>query len=118
MKKTTKILIISLLIVSIISGATVYGFGIGDMKPSTAKVQERPINMLNNMAGQVLFVIQGIGIVLSILILIIIGIKYMTGSVEEKSEYKKSLLPYVIGAGMIFTGTTIPNLMYQIVIKL
>lgn len=53
------------------------------------------------MAGSVLGWIQFIGIIVSVLALAIIGIKYMLGSVEEKSEYKKTMWPYIIGCFML-----------------
>ena len=31
----------------------------------------------------------------------------MLGSVEQKAEYKKTMLPYVIGAALIFGASTI-----------
>ena len=65
-------------------------------------------------AGTVMGIIQLIGVVLSVGMLIIIGFKYMLGSVEEKAEYKKILIPYVIGAGLIFSMTTLPNVIYKI----
>ena len=37
----------------------------------------------------------------------------MLGSVEEKADYKQTLKPYIIGAFILFTGTTLPNLIYQ-----
>ena len=43
----------------------------------------------------------------TILSLILIGIKYMVGSIEEKADYKKALIPYVIGAVFVFGITTI-----------
>ena len=53
---------------------------------------------LNNMAGAVLGAIQ-----------------YMFGSVEEKADYKQSLIPYLIGAVLLFAGTLIPELIYELV---
>ena len=38
----------------------------------------------------------------------------MPGSVEEKAEYKKSLLPYAIGAAIIFTGSWLPQLIFDL----
>ena len=61
----------------------------------------------------VLGIIQLIGIVGSVIILIVAGIKYMTGSIEEKADYKKALLPYVVGAILLFSATTIANVLYQ-----
>ena len=33
--------------------------------------------------------------------------KYMAGGVEERAEYKKTMLPYVIGAILLFGITNI-----------
>lgn len=52
-------------------------------------------------AGKVLGVIKYIGIVISVLGLAIIGIKYMISSVEGKAEYKKTMLPYILGCAML-----------------
>ena len=69
---------------------------------------------LKEKAGKVLGAIHTIGAVVAVLVLIGIGIKYLLGSVEEKSEYKQTLIPYIIGAALIFSGTAIPNIIYQI----
>ena len=54
-------------------------------------------------ASMVLGWIQYIGIILSIIVLAIIGINYMLSSVEGKAEYKKKILPYVIGCCLIMS---------------
>ncbi len=69
---------------------------------------------LKQKTGNVLGIVQVIGSVVSVIILMAIGIKYMLGSVEEKAEYKKTLMPYLIGAALVFSGTTIPQILYQI----
>ena len=66
-----------------------------------------------NKVGKVLGIIQNIGIVLSVIVLIGIGLRYMMGSVEEKAEYKKTLLPYFLGAVLIFSMSTIPQLIFS-----
>lgn len=65
-------------------------------------------------AGVILGVITTIGMVLSIIMLIIIGIKYMLGSVEEKADYKKTMIPYLVGAILLFSGSLIPNIIYNL----
>ena len=35
--------------------------------------------------------------------------------VEEKAEYKKNFVPYLLGAVLLFTGTLIPQLIYEII---
>ena len=69
---------------------------------------------VNSIAGTIVSAIQVIGTVVSVAVLIVIGIKYMLGSVEEKADYKKSLVPYIVGAFLLFTGTLIPQLIYTI----
>lgn len=64
-------------------------------------------------ANIIFSVIRDIGIVLSVVMLIVLGIKYMLGSVEEKANYKETLLPYIIGAFLVFTGSLIPQLIYD-----
>ncbi len=58
-------------------------------------------------------ILQALGVVLSVVILIVIGIKYMMGSAEEKSEYKKTLLPYIIGAALIFAAAIFAQVIYD-----
>ena len=41
----------------------------------------------------------------------------MVGSVDEKAQYKKTLVPYVIGCILVFTASTIAGLVYQIAPK-
>ena len=62
----------------------------------------------------ILTVITTIGMIVSVLILAILGIKYMLGSVEEKAEYKKDMIPYIVGAFLLFGITTILTIVQQI----
>ena len=44
----------------------------------------------------------------------IIGIRYMAGSVEAKAQYKETLGPYFIGAVLVFGITTTLKIVYDI----
>lgn len=68
------------------------------------------------MAGYVLGLLRNIGIIIAVVVLSIIGIKYMFGSVQEKADYKKSLVPYVIGAALIAFIPTVIKVFYEFVI--
>ena len=59
-----------------------------------------------------------VGIILSIIILMMIGLKYMFASTEEKAEYKQTLIPYVIGALLLFSGSIFARLIYSYVIAI
>ncbi len=116
--KTRKIIIISIciLIMLIFLNANICyatDLGIGDL--NNYKTDNIQMGNLASRAGTVLGIVQTIGSVLAVAMLVIIGIKYMLGSIEEKAEYKKTLIPYLIGAFLVFTGTLIPNIIYKIV---
>lgn len=68
---------------------------------------------ITNFGGQIVGVLQVAGTVIAVLILVILGIKYMMGSAEEKAEYKKTMMPYLIGALLIFAAVTIANMVYN-----
>lgn len=53
----------------------------------------------------------------SIIVGLVIGIKYMTGSVEQKAEYKKLLVPYVVGCITVFGALGIWQLLVTILEK-
>lgn len=69
---------------------------------------------LNKKAGIILGVIRAIGMVVSVIILMILGIKQMTASIEEKSIIKQAMPGYILGAIMVFAITWLPSLIYNI----
>lgn len=106
-------IIISFVIFFINVYQRVYAFGINDLTgtdPGTSG--------LSKTFGKILGVFTIIGSIVSVLALVALGIKYMLGSVEERAEYKKSMMPYVIGAVLVFAASTIAQAIYQFVIKL
>ena len=52
-------------------------------------------------AGVILGFLRYLGIIVAVVALAIIGISYMLSSVEGKAEYKKKILPYVLGCFLI-----------------
>lgn len=75
-------------------------------KPDST-VSPQNSNKVRNIGNDIIGLLQIIGTILSVTVLIVLGIKYMLGSVEERAEYKKSMMPYLIGAIMIFGITNI-----------
>lgn len=72
---------------------------------------------LKATGNKAITVVTTVGAVLSVIILIVLGIKYMLGSVEEKAEYKKTLMPFFIGSLFVFAASTIASIIYNIAIK-
>ena len=69
---------------------------------------------LTNVGQQIISIISTVAIVISVIVLLIIGIKYMMGSASEKAEYKKTMIPYLVGAVIIFGAGAIA----QVVVNL
>ena len=70
-------------------------------------------NDLTKVGNNIVTIIQVVGIVIAVIVLLVIGIKYMMGSASEKAEYKKTMIPYIVGAVLIFSASTIANVIYQ-----
>lgn len=51
--------------------------------------------------------IQFVGNIVSVIVLIVIGIRFIYGSAEERAQYKESFKPYLIGAVMLFSITNL-----------
>lgn len=80
-------------------------------KPSsTDSVNFTPIE---RKANAIIGIIQVIGSIVSVGSLVAMGIRYMFGSIEEKAEYKKSMIPYLLGAILLFAGSNILGIFYN-----
>ena len=108
--KTIKVLtfVDTILLVVSLGASTVFGLTPSEMT-GTAPTGTEIKDLGNTLIG----ILQTVGIVLSVVILVILGIKYMMGSAEEKADYKKTMIPYVVGAVCIFLAPTIANMVYN-----
>ena len=70
---------------------------------------------LRAKVGKIIGVLQWIGIVAGVAIIAIFGIKYMMGSLEEKAEYKKTMVPFIVGAVVLMLAPQIAKLIFTIV---
>lgn len=102
------VLMCSFLLVNYSYGADT---GLGNL--NEYKEQAKTPNSLSQVVGKVLGVIRLIGTVLSVAMVMVMGIKFILGSAEEKAEYKQSMKPYLIGAFMLFSGTFLPEIIYK-----
>lgn len=108
--KTMKVLtmIATILLIVSLGASTVLG-----LTPSELTGTDPTGTEIKDLGNKVIGILQTLGIVLSVIILIVLGIKYMMGSAEEKAEYKKTMIPYLIGAAFIFLAPTIANVVYN-----
>ena len=111
-KKMLKIVNICLIAMVIISTASTAVFALepGNLK---AKNDVPGGSQIESVGSSVVGILQTVGIVLSVVILIVLGIKYMMGSAEEKAEYKKTMMPYIIGAALIFAASALAQVVFK-----
>ena len=71
-------------------------------------------NLLGETAGFLYNMLLAFGIITAVIVGSILGIKYMIGSVEEKAEYKQTLLAYLISCVIVFGAFGIWKLVINI----
>ena len=78
--------------------------------PTQAEVAD-----MYNFGGKVAGIVQIVGTAVSVGALIIIGIRYVISSAEEKAEYKERMIPFVIGAALLFGASNIIKIIYNLI---
>lgn len=63
------------------------------------KVSEKSLENLSNSIYSTLLIV---GVIVAVIIGAILGIKFMTGSVEQQADVKKLLVPYIVGCVVVF----------------
>lgn len=108
MKKLSKILAIILLVTLTMT------IGMGTVVNASAeKVDDlftggsADVGGINTVGKNIVGIITTVGIIVAVIVLLILGIKYMMGSASEKAEYKKTMIPYLVGAVLIFGASAI-----------
>jgi type IV secretory pathway VirB2 component (pilin) len=81
-----------------------------NLKGTTSNAQTDVMNIGNQIIG----IITTVGVVVAVVILLVLGIKYMMGSASEKAEYKKTMIPYLVGAILIFGASAITKVVVSL----
>ena len=114
MKKTIKVMFSILLMAIMIFFSLMPIFAAtGAPDPTELKGKEVNVESMENIGGQVITIVSVAGSIIAVIVLIVLGIKYMMGSAEEKAEYKKTLLPYIVGAAFVFAASALAGIIYN-----
>ena len=115
-RKVTKILSVVLTVLMLVAmTTTVFAASNPPFTPGNLEANyagEGPTK-IQDVGQKIMGVLTTVGIVISVIVLIILGIKYMMGSASEKAEYKKTMIPYLVGAVFIFGASAIANVVFQ-----
>lgn len=117
MKKTSKILVALCMILAIVTMSVIsFADGEGGSVVTPGSFSSGNITATSgivNLGSQIIGVVRTVGVLVAVVILLVLGIKYMMGSAEEKADYKKSMIPYLVGAVLIFAASAITGIVYD-----
>lgn len=117
MKKTFKIILVTLISLMFIFGMTqTISFAKEDVGAITGAVESSTSSTpgeVTDIGGTIVNWIWGISIVVAVIVLMITGLKFIIGSTQEKAEYKKSLIPLVVGVIILVFATTIVKILFS-----
>lgn len=77
-----------------------------------------PTETVSNIIGSIIFIMQTILLGLALIMLIVLGIKFIVGSVEEKAEIKKHLTIYVFGVILLIAAAGFVSLLKKFFLAL
>ncbi len=112
-KKTIKI--ISAILMSMILIFSVSNMVFADLNPATLTGSNVSSGEAEAFGNKIIGILKVIGSIAAVIILMVLGFKYMMGSAEDKADYKKSMIPYLIGAVCIFLAPMIAGAIYNFI---
>jgi len=109
LSKVFSVIAIAIMLVAMVSNVALA------IDPGTisGNVSGSGLDKVQDLGEDIIGLIQVVGSVAAVAVLVVLGVKYMMGSTEEKAEYKKTLMPYVIGAVLIFAASNVASLLYK-----
>ena len=114
MKKAIKILLVMMILITAFTITVNAAQGATSGKnPSGYTGGGAEVGQIETLGNKIIQIVSVIGSIASVVVLVILGIKYMMGSAEEKAEYKKTLLPYIIGAALVFAASSIAGIVFN-----
>ncbi len=110
MKKLTveKILTIILIALTILMATLPVCFAADYMNPSSVTAKETSAaTSTQNFLWSILGIVQVVAISLAVIMLIVLGVKYVSAAPAEKADIKQSAMIYVVGAILMFGASGI-----------
>lgn len=103
-KKIFLTLILTVLLISTSNVVQATGIFQGAENFISAGEKQEPIDLdnLNNASEKIYNILLILGTAIAVIVGAILGIQFITGSIEQKGKVKEALIPYVIGCVVIF----------------
>lgn len=93
----------------------------GELKPDSFKPgnpDATAVKQITGIANPIIGTIKTVGVVIAVVTLAVLGVKYMTGSISEKADYKKTMIPYLVGAVLVVGITQFLGVLIKIVTEI
>ena len=116
MKQIRKIILITIFILLLSITISNASIDTNTFKPNA--LTEDDYDVAFNMAGTIINAITTIGIVIAVIMVMVLGIKYMVASVEQKADYKRTMIPMIVGAILLFASSTFVSIIYSLISKI
>ncbi len=110
LKKVLVVLLAVVLLFTFVQPA--FAASAGDITNSIGGHNGNTPTEATNLASTIVNYLWIASIIIAVIVLMIIGIKFIIGSTQEKAEYKKSLIPVVVGVVLVVFATTIVNFLF------
>lgn len=105
------ILITILMVITVTTPVFAAGINVDELNGNT----NTDMGKLKDFGNTLIGILRGVGTIIAVVVLVIMGIKYLMASVEEKADFKKAMIPYVVGALLVFASTWIASFVIQLV---
>lgn len=109
LNKVLSIIMLAVLLISVASNIVLAK----DPSGYTGTTSGSGVTAVESLGKNIIGIVQVVGSLAAVIVLVVLGIKYMMGSTEEKAEYKKTLIPYIVGAVLIFAASSIAGFIYD-----
>ena len=124
MNKTMKILTVMLLAITLVMffSSNVLATSTSKASGLISNIEKATDNAEKNVdtskfvstAGKIIVLLRNFSIIAGVILIIVLGVKYMMGSVEQKSDYQKSFVPLVIGIILVIGATSIASFLFSL----
>ena len=115
MKKVLSIILIMFCLIIISSNVFAAGNGFVESFKGATGSDLQGGDTVKKLISDVLFIVRTIGAGVAIVILLVIGTKYMLSSAGERAEIKKYAIHYIIGAVVLFASSGIISIIKNFV---
>lgn len=116
-KKITKIILLTMIAIFLCSAFyTSMATVLDNFKGDISKASEGA-GKIREIMAIVLEIVRTVGAGLAVLIIIVIGCKYIIASAGERADIKKNAVPYVIGVVVLFASSAIAGILKDFATK-